>query len=204
MSEPGQPPPSPRFGDYQPIYRGRKETVAGRSLVVPGRKLTVAGRNVALASPWRRLGARIIDIIVVGALYFSVSYALLGYDWDVSNIGLFLTAAAMGAAIEVAYEVTLVATRGQTLGKMATKIKVIRAGDGQLPGWNSSLRRWSIPGLTRFIPHIWVGTLVAWLCYLSLTWGRNHRGWHDMVAGTIVVWERSPTSSPNSEPAPSS
>ena len=202
MSSPEQPPPPPRPSDYQPVYRGRRETVAGRRLVIPGRRAFVAGQQVALASPWRRLGARIIDIVVVGVLFLSVSYALLGYDWDVSNIGLFLAAAAMGSAIEIAYEVTLVATRGQTLGKMATKIKVISAVDGQLPGWNSSLRRWFIPGLTRFIPHIWAGTLVAWLCYLSLTWGRNHRGWHDLVAGTLVVRKQPLPNSANSDSAP--
>lgn len=202
MSSPDQPPPPP--SDYQPIYRGRKESIAGRSLVVPGRKTTVAGQEVALASPWRRLGARVIDLVLVTAVYFLVTWPILGYDWDESDIGLYLVAAAVGAAIEIAYEVTLIATRGQTLGKMAARIKVIRVGDGQLPGWSSSLRRWAIPGLTRFIPNLWAGTLAAWLCYLSLTWGRNHRGWHDMVAGTIVVRERPSTSSPKSASIPPS
>lgn len=103
----------------------------------------------------------------------------------------------MVGAIDFLYEVTLVAKRGQTVGKMATGIRILQADSGQLPGWSRSMRRWALPGLTQFIPSNFGGSAALIVCYLSLTWGRNHRGWHDMVADTLVV--RLPTTPPPSE-----
>ena len=68
------------------------------------------------------------------------------------------------------------------------------------------MRRWAIPGLTRFIPNDLAGSAALILCYLSLTWGRNHRGWHDIVAGTLVIRVQPsapPSEAPNSDQNPS-
>ena len=201
MSTPTPPPPPPGSGDYQPVHRGHKETVAGRPLVVPGRKIVVAGQQVELASPWKRLGARLIDFVIILAPTLAISYAVFDFGRDDRGLGVFFVSAVIFAAIDFLYEATLVAKRGQTVGKMATGIRIIRADSGGLPGWNRSIRRWAIPGLTRFIPNDLAASAALVLCYLSLTWGRNHQGWHDMVAGTLVV--RIPASPPPSE-APSS
>ncbi|MCY4193721.1 MAG: RDD family protein, partial [bacterium] len=83
------------------------------------------------------------------------------------------------------YEVVMVALRGQTLGKMAMGIEVIRAGDGSKPSIGSSLRRWGLPILPLLIPVI--GWLFALVCYSSLAWGDRRRGWHDKAANTLVV-----------------
>ena len=89
------------------------------------------------------------------------------------------------AAIGVAYEVTMIALKGQTLGKMATSIKVIRADNGLVPGWGKSIGRWTIPIVLGFVPL--VGWILSLLVYVSLTWDKARQGWHDKAAGTLVI-----------------
>ena len=93
-------------------------------------------------------------------------------------------------AIGLVYEVSLVATRGQTIGKMAMKIKIIRAGDGLLPGWDMSTVRWlvpAIPSLIGLVPPLGLVGLLSLLVYVSLTWDKVRQGWHDKAAKTLVV-----------------
>ena len=91
----------------------------------------------------------------------------------------------IGAAVGLLYEVTMIATRGQTLGKMATSIKVVRADNGLVPGWGKSISRWIIPALLPIIP--FVGWLLSLLVYISLLWDKVRQGWHDKAAGTLVI-----------------
>ncbi|MYL09982.1 MAG: RDD family protein [Acidimicrobiia bacterium] len=87
------------------------------------------------------------------------------------------------------YEVTMISAGGRTLGKMATGIHVIRKDNGDRPGPIRSIRRWFIPGLLLLIPFVgWLATLI---CRLSLTWGKDRQGWHDMTGGTLVVVKQS-------------
>ena len=149
----------------------------------------MAGHQRELASPLRRLGARIIDWIILLVptiiIFFYVFFYAIDTDSDGSSIAYLLAATVLVTVIGILYEVTLVATRGQTLGKMATGITVIRSDNGQIPGWGKSTGRWALPNLLGFIPYI--GVLITIVCYLSLTWGHNHQGWHDKAAGTYVI-----------------
>ncbi len=147
------------------------------------------GGTVELASPGARLGARIIDIVIMVVAALVIFVVVL-----VQTIGLNSAAALFGEltlgvlAFTIAgplYEVTMIALKGQTLGKMATRVKVIRADNGQLPGWGKSIGRWIIPAVLGLVPV--VGWLLSLLVYISLTWDRARQGWHDKAAGTLVV-----------------
>ncbi|MXZ76797.1 MAG: RDD family protein [Acidimicrobiia bacterium] len=171
------PPPPPTEATGDPADDGNRKTVI------------VAGSQRSLASPLRRLGARLIDAVIYFIVIFIVAIVLvLGFDVDSDDSGVAYTLAiaGLGAVIGILYEVTLIATRGQTLGKMATGIVVIRSDNGALPGWGKATRRWILPAVLGFIPNP-IGGLVVLVVYLSLTWGRNYQGWHDKVAGTYVV-----------------
>ena len=97
---------------------------------------------------------------------------------------LFVTVLAF-AAVGVLYEVIMIALKGQTIGKMATSIKVVRADNGLLPGWGKAIGRWIIPMVLVIIP--FVGWLLSLLVYISLLWDRARQGWHDKAAGTLVI-----------------
>ena len=98
---------------------------------------------------------------------------------------VFLILAVVALVFVLSYEVALTTLKGQTLGKMATNIKVVRADNGELVGWGESIGRWIIPTALLIIPAI--GWLLALLVYTSLTWDKYRQGWHDKAVGTIVI-----------------
>ena len=141
-----------------------------------------SGETVELARPIRRLGARILDFIVVAVI--GVVLVIVFGGVDDSGTGTFASLL-LGLVIGIGYEVSQVAVWGQTIGKRMAGIKVINAAHGGVPGWGKATGRWAIPGLVALIPII--GPLLSLLCYLSLTWDRVYQGWHDKVAGTLVI-----------------
>lgn len=181
----------------------------------PDQSTPASRQSQELAARFARFGARLIDGIIL--LAFSVALLLAlhltdvkpmpfdelsdsetadegfehvqDYSESIQPVALWL--AAFGAV----YEVVFTALRGQTPGKMATRIQVVRADDlfqpewGRPPAWGSSLGRWAVPfilGLPAwFVPY--VGEILMLLCYLSLVWDRDRQGWHDKAARTLVV-----------------
>lgn len=177
---------------------------------------TLASRqSQELATRLSRFGARLIDGFIFVAFTVVFLYALhlidvkpmpfdefsdsetadeffehlQDYSESIQSVGIWL--AAMGAI----YEIAFIARKGQTPGKMATRIRVVRADDlfqpewGRPPTWGSSFGRWAVPfvlGLPAwFVPYI--GEILVLLCYLSLVWDRERQGWHDKAARTFVV-----------------
>ena len=142
-----------------------------------------------LARPASRLVARLIDgaILTVVSLIPLVVGVQNFDEWTDHSVGVSLALTAVG----LLYEVALTATRGQTLGKMAMKIRVVRADNGLVPGWSKSGGRWlvpAIPGLVEwFQPSLWYIGLLGLLVYASLTWDKARQGWHDKAVKTFVV-----------------
>lgn len=145
-----------------------------------GSATTGIGEHVELAGAGHRLLARIVDAIVV--LIPAIVAGAVG-----GEIAFGGTLIVFG----LVYEVSMIANNGQTLGKMATRIKVIKTEASTPPGWDSSFYRWALPGVFGIVanlsPALGILGLVSLLIYLSLLWGKNRQGWHDMVAKTLVV-----------------
>ena len=161
-----------------------------------GWAITGTGQQLELASAGSRLGARILDgmimgvvlivLIVIGALaLFGADSGDSTADEETTGLVFFFGVMALMTVTGLLYEVVMIATRGQTLGKMMTSIKVVRADNGLLPGWGKSIGRWIIPVVLAFVPV--VGWLLSLLVYLSLLWDSARQGWHDKAAGTLVV-----------------
>lgn len=163
---------------------------------------------VALASRTARIGARFIDmavfvvltVVLLFALHFTdirpipidEPYDSNAYEAYVRSLHSVLWALIAATAI---YEIALTALKGQTIGKMATRIQVVRAGDlfqpelGRPPLWGRSFLRWALPtalGLPGLVVPF-IGQVLWLLCYLSLMWDRERQGWHDKIADTFVV-----------------
>ena len=100
-------------------------------------------------------------------------------------IALVFGLALLFLLVTLLYETTMIAMRGQTVGKMLTGVRVIRADDGGLPGWGKSIGRWLVLTLPSQIPGI--GWIVTLLVYLSPTWDDRRQGWHDKAVATVVV-----------------
>lgn len=133
-----------------------------------------------LAGPAARLGARILDWVVIAVI--GVVIAVIGIPTArVGGPEMFLLLPMVGFL----YEVPLTAVRGQTLGKMALKVKVVRLDNGLVPGWGKSIGRGIIPMAAALIPLAgWIGAL---LVYVSMLWDDRRQGWHDKAAKTLVI-----------------
>ena len=151
-SEPPAPPPGPSDHGAAPAA---------------GFAALGTGETVELARAGQRLGARLIDIVIGVVIGVIVGF--------VDPVLLPIVAGA-------AYEVCFVALKGQTPGKMALSIKVVRADNGTVPGWGPAAGRWVIPTvgyLLLFLPGL--------LVHASLLWDDRRQGWHDKAVKTLVV-----------------
>lgn len=148
-----------------------------------------------LASPGRRLVARIIDaviilFVIVVLTIVGIAGLVIGSEADADGIAMTAMFAGFGglalfSVVALLYEPTMIALKGQTLGKMAMNIMVARAEDGGVPGWGKALGRWLLPGLLTLIPVL--GSLLVLLVYLSLLWDDRRQGWHDKMGTTVVI-----------------
>ncbi len=156
------------------------------------------GRRFELAAPAERFGARLIDSILLAAVslailaaaLFAISIADDAADVDVVVFAV-LTGLLLILFIAAAYETAMVTRRGQTVGKIALGIKVVRTEGDENPAWRSALKRWALPSLPGVIFWLVFTPLVSLvgpvLIYFSLTWDQSRQGWHDKFAETFVV-----------------
>jgi hypothetical protein len=154
------PPPPPPYGAGQPPYGGGYPQYG-----MPAYGQTPGGVAFQYADMGKRLGARVIDLViaVVVIIAVSVPFGRLGGNGTFEVTGLAPNL--LVTLIWAAYEIGLTATRGQTLGKMALGIKVVREVDGGLPGGGPAALRWVIELAGSFV------------CCIG----------HDKVAKTLVV-----------------
>ncbi len=150
------------------------------------------GSEHELAKPGSRLLARILDsvVLIVAVIIISVVFSIQLLPSDITNDSTANQADAFLLTIflliaGLAYEVSLTAVRGQTLGKQIMSVKVVSITDGSVPGWGKSTGRWVIPAGLPLIPLI--GGLIGLIGYLALLWDQNRQTWYDRVAGTVVV-----------------
>ncbi|MFM1886506.1 MAG: hypothetical protein RL026_1663 [Pseudomonadota bacterium] len=82
-------------------------------------------------------------------------------------------------------QVWLLASRGQTLGKLILKIRIVRSTDGGNPGFvHAVLVRFLAVALLGAVPFVgWLFTLVD----LLFIFGPDRRCLHDRMAGTRVL-----------------
>ena len=136
----------------------------------------LAAPPAVLAGPGRRLGARLVDLVLV----YGPGTALLillatGEGWSTSGRPeLALVLAVLSVAI--AYELGFVAILGWTVGKRLFGLRVV-GPDGRPPGWAGAWLR-----LATLSPAL----LATPVCGVGVV-RRHRRGAHDRVAGTVVV-----------------
>ncbi len=91
------------------------------------------------------------------------------------------------------YETMLVSARGQTLGKLLERSRILDLETGEPPGFAASARRAGLPYGVLLVGTVALGSLGSLLMmvvYLSSALDGLERGWHDKVGGTIVVKTR--------------
>ena len=136
------------------------------------------------AGLWRRLAAHALDCLL-GALIWSLAAMWLMIMVWARRSPLPLREAALlavailglGVALHVMYHVTCIGGCGQTPGRMALGIAVVRR-DGARAGYGRATARCVVGALV---------TLTLGLLSIGALFTREHRGLADWVAGTRVV-----------------
>lgn len=134
-----------------------------------------------LAGVGRRFAALLIDSLVL-----SVPLIIVGVLLVVASIGSksdfnplwFQPAALFAIVLYVAYEALMLAARGQTLGKMAMKIKVVRVDGTPLTtgqAWGRAFMRQVL------------ASCLSLFNYLPAFFTKDRTCLHDLVANTRVV-----------------
>jgi uncharacterized RDD family membrane protein YckC len=129
---------------------------------------------------WKRVAATIIDTIAILAILLPLLYALYGsaaFSADSQQ-----TSGPMGLLLQVVLPAVAVIMfwkyRGATPGKMLISAKVVDANTlgpistGQAVG--------------RYLAYF-VSTFVFMLGFLWVAFDRRKQGWHDKLAGTVVI-----------------
>lgn len=127
-----------------------------------------------LASPGKRLLARIVDVLVLIIPVIVLAFIFRGFIFTLVVAILF-----------GAYEVMMISNSGQTIGKKALGIKVVDEDSGQIPDLQAAGMRWGVPQILSLIP--FVGWIIGLVIYLSLLWRPKRQGFHDTAAHTIVI-----------------
>ncbi|GAB2938808.1 RDD family protein [Streptomyces mayteni] len=140
-----------------------------------------------LANRGRRLIARIIDSIVVGAPVTLLMWPVVGhYGWSGDGQGGAYGSEAIVLVVYFIYEGLMLSARGQTLGKMAMRIRVAMLADGSVPHGNPGWVRAGVYSLPQLVPCF---GFIFWLVnVLNCTWDQPYRQClHDKTARTVVV-----------------
>ncbi|WP_026402188.1 RDD family protein [Actinomadura rifamycini] len=164
-----------------------------------------------LAGRWARLGAAVLDSLILGVLMVPIMLAAIRWDrfteivesgepitdpMEVYNIPVLLTGYVIVFVVGFAYYTITQAKWGQTLGKRACGIRLVSAAD------HSAVRWGQVAGRQAFVYGISIVTVVlnftvpaaafpvsvlATLDNAFILWDRQRQSLHDKVAGTVVV-----------------
>jgi uncharacterized RDD family membrane protein YckC len=183
------------------------------------------GRDPVLAEWWRRLLARLIDVIAVAIVLLPIGIPMLSPSFSrlqrIANqypnlatsqaqsaftsaeskfFGAVYTVSLIAAAVWFLYDAFQHAKWGQTLGKRALSTKVVSAYDGSPVGSTAAVKRAAVYALIPVVPLL--GTFFAIINDLWLTWDRRRQCLHDKAARTIVVRTDVPGAAQRQPPSP--
>lgn len=131
---------------------------------------------------WPRVGAALIDTILIGLISWPLLTAVHGPGhWDGTQPGKgpvdFLVTWVLPAVAVVLFWIY----RQATPGKMAISARIVDAATGKPPGTGQLIGRY-------FGYYVSILPLCAGLIWVAFD--RRKQGWHDKLAGTVVVRDK--------------
>jgi len=138
--------------------------------------------EVEYAGPWRRLAALLIDSILVAAVITCALLAwmaIAGASPDTASHAV-QRATGGGLLIVLVLKVTFDAWLQGTPGLRLLDCRLVDARSGQGIGLGRSVKR--TLGLV-------VAVLPGLLGLLWIFWNKRRQGWHDLLAGSVVIRE---------------
>ncbi|TDD73748.1 RDD family protein [Actinomadura rubrisoli] len=210
FAPPGQPAPGqPPAGLPQYPQSGHGQPTWGQPAYSPPGAPGQGGPNDWLAGRGARLGAGLLDALIVG--FASLPFLLQAIRWDkvadsadtgeslspseMYNIPRLFAGYAIVFLLGFAYYSIMHAKSGQTVGKRAVGIRLVRASDYAAVSWGQVCARQGFVYALTIAAAVLnalgpVGTLVGIASLLDnawILWDPRKQAVHDKVAGTVVV-----------------
>ncbi|MCP3939830.1 MAG: RDD family protein [Actinomycetia bacterium] len=145
------PPPPPSFGG--PVFDSPQPTYH-------------------LSGWWRRVGAWFLDYLIVSVPLWVAAVAFQSNSSAIAGLYLIWI---LGV---VAYHVLMIGSTGQTVGKMAAGVKVVRDASPAPVGYGLAIGRFFATFLS---------SLPCYLGYLWPLWDDKNQTFHDKICSTLVV-----------------
>ncbi|MDG1890773.1 MAG: RDD family protein [Verrucomicrobiota bacterium] len=131
---------------------------------------------------WRRCGASIIDSIIQIAITFPLLHSIYGNEyWETEQFILGIPDFLISWVFPLVATILFWVYKSATPGKMALKVKIVDARTGH-PPTNQQF-------IIRYIGY-YISLLPVGLGFLWIAWDSRKQGWHDKVAGTVVIRPR--------------
>jgi uncharacterized RDD family membrane protein YckC len=181
-----------RVGDFAEFA-----PTAGAPPVLPGIAPASGATDPTLAHPGIRLLAALVDGFLEMLCWLPTSQAVMRSMGGLISSGQFnpqdlidvvLTSVTrslpyLGALVLL--QAILLSLRGQTVGKILTRIRIVRAKDGSAAGF---LHAFLLRGfLARCLRHVPLIGFLFWFVDNCFIFRDDHRCLHDLIAGTKVV-----------------
>lgn len=122
-----------------------------------------------------RLGAFLIDVILLNIVISLLTSVFGGYNYSSDSYGLPMS------LIMFAYFIYMDVAKGQTLGKMVLKLRVVDSKTGKNLDWKGAVLRETVGRI--------VNSLTLGIGYLWILWDENRQGLHDKIGNSFVVTE---------------
>lgn len=129
---------------------------------------------------WPRVGASLLDTILMAAITIPILVAF--YGWSYFEGGSFFVAGAVDFLLSYVFPAVAVIVfwsyKSATPGKMAIKAVIVDELTGEQPSTGQLIGRYFA---------YFLSAIPLCLGFLWVAWDDKKQGWHDKLAGTVVV-----------------
>ena len=164
--------------EHSPSLQSSGNTTGQRTLL-SGK----AAPHHGLASRWKRLGGGLIDLLLLAVITVSVMLATGVSPLQPVTIGQQAAGAVFGFVVFLLLNGYLLFKKGQTIGKVVVKTRIIDLSDNVPSFGKLIVLRYLIFTLAAFIPIVNIVGLVNALFIFR----KERRCLHDYMAGTRVI-----------------
>lgn len=143
--------------------------------------MPVSEQDLEYVGFWARVGAALIDTVLVSVVIIPLLAAVYGWTYTDGKFALVAEGPASFFISWVAPAIAVIAFwlyRQATPGKMAISARIVDAETGRPPTTRQAIGRY----LAYYVSIFPFGLGMLWVAF-----DRRKQGWHDKLAGTVVV-----------------
>lgn len=151
----------------------------------PSSEIETASDNKSrrYAGFWARVVASLIDTLLWVIVAFPVLYLIYGDSYFLPDVDAPFVAGTADTIINWVLPIFIIigfwVLKQGTPGKILLKMKIVDAKTGGCP----TMKQWII----RYLGYI-PAMIVFFLGFFWIVWDKKKQGWHDKLAGTVVVF----------------